>query len=142
VPAIRWTTGRRRPRDRGAAAVEFALILPVLLLIIFGIIDFGRMLNAQINASQAAREGARVVMLGGDADEAQERVDWAVGADGAATVAVTEDCPATPDSEDDARVTVTYGFQFVTPLGVLTGLVGGGGGELELTGRAVIPCRA
>ena len=49
--------------DRGAVAVEFALLLPLLLLIAFGIIDFGRALNAQITLTQAAREGARLAAL-------------------------------------------------------------------------------
>ncbi|MFD0742698.1 TadE/TadG family type IV pilus assembly protein [Phytohabitans flavus] len=52
---------RRRPRDRGATAVEAALVLPLVLLIAFGIIDFGRMLNAQIRVTEAAREAARAV---------------------------------------------------------------------------------
>jgi len=43
--------------DQGAAAVEFAIMLPLLLLLIFGIIDFGRALNAQVTITQAAREG-------------------------------------------------------------------------------------
>src|SRR6266699_2915884 len=50
-------------RDRGAVAVEFALLLPMLLLLLFGIIDFGRALNAQITLTQAAREGARLASL-------------------------------------------------------------------------------
>jgi hypothetical protein len=50
--------------DRGASAVEFALLLPVLLLLIFGIIDFGRILTAEIQLSQAAREGVRLQALG------------------------------------------------------------------------------
>lgn len=45
--------------ERGAAAVEFAFILPVLLLLIMGIMEFGFLFNQQISASNAAREGAR-----------------------------------------------------------------------------------
>jgi len=45
---MRRRLARSAARDRGAAAVEFALLLPVLLLLVFGIIDFGRALNAQI----------------------------------------------------------------------------------------------
>ena len=51
--------------DRGAAAVEFALLLPLLVLLVFGMIDFGRAINAQITITQAAREGARVLALPG-----------------------------------------------------------------------------
>ena len=48
--------------ERGAAAVEFGLILPVLLTIVGGILDFGRMYNQQILLSNAARDGARQVV--------------------------------------------------------------------------------
>src|SRR5215472_17429833 len=57
--------GRRvRGGDRGAAAVEFALVLPLLLLLVCGIIDFRRAINAQITLTQAARTGARLAALG------------------------------------------------------------------------------
>ena len=49
--------------DTGAAAVEFALVLLPLLLILFGIIDFGRAYNTQLSLSAAAREGAREMAL-------------------------------------------------------------------------------
>ena len=48
---------RRRP---GQSLVEFALILPVLLLIFMGIVDFGRAIYAYNSVSNAAREGARL----------------------------------------------------------------------------------
>ena len=54
----------RKARDRGSVAVEFALVVPALLLIVFGLIDFGRALNAQISLTGAAREGARLAALG------------------------------------------------------------------------------
>jgi Flp pilus assembly protein TadG len=50
--------------ERGAAAAEFGLILPVLLLILFGIIEFGRMWNVRQTLTDAAREGARVAAVG------------------------------------------------------------------------------
>ena len=49
----------KRSRERGAAAVEFALILPVLVLILFGIIEFGLLLYDQQVITNASREGAR-----------------------------------------------------------------------------------
>jgi Flp pilus assembly protein TadG len=55
---------RRGWRDeRGAAAVEFALVLPVLLLILFGIIEFARAWNVRQTLTDAAREGARVAVV-------------------------------------------------------------------------------
>lgn len=49
--------------ERAAALVEFAIVLPVLLLLVFGIIDFGRALNTQSNLSAAVREGARLAAV-------------------------------------------------------------------------------
>lgn len=57
----------RRRGDRGAAAVEFALVVPVLVLLLFGIISFGFMLAFRQNLSQAAAEGARAAAVQLDA---------------------------------------------------------------------------
>jgi len=45
-------------RDRGAAAVEMAIVLFVLTALVIGIIDISRIFNGEIELSQAAREGA------------------------------------------------------------------------------------
>ena len=50
--------------QHGQALVELALILPVLLLLIFGIIEFGRIYASNIMINNAAREGARAASLG------------------------------------------------------------------------------
>ena len=57
------TARRRGCRDRGAAAVEFALIVPIVFLLLVGIITFGFVLNAQVTITQAAREGARLAAI-------------------------------------------------------------------------------
>lgn len=49
--------------SRGTTMVEFALIVPVLLLLLVGILDLGRALNAYVTMSNASREGARYAML-------------------------------------------------------------------------------
>jgi hypothetical protein len=54
---------QRRGNDRGAAAVEFALVLPLLVMLVFGIIQFGFVFNAYITVTQAAREGARMASV-------------------------------------------------------------------------------
>jgi Flp pilus assembly protein TadG len=61
------TAGRRvtvRRRDeRGAAMVEFAMILPLLVLLTFGIIEFGVAFNASSSISQASRAGGRTAAI-------------------------------------------------------------------------------
>ncbi|GAA1739263.1 TadE/TadG family type IV pilus assembly protein [Aeromicrobium alkaliterrae] len=51
---------RRRHREDGSAAVEFALIAPLFIALLFGIISYGYMLSFRQGISQAAAEGARV----------------------------------------------------------------------------------
>jgi TadE-like protein len=47
-------------RERGQGLVEFAIILPVFMLVVFGLFDVGRLVYTNSALSQAAREGARV----------------------------------------------------------------------------------
>ncbi len=63
----------RKPRtgDRGAAAVEFALIVPILLVLLFGIISYGVMLSFRQSMSQAAAEGARAAAVSYQTSTAQ-----------------------------------------------------------------------
>ena len=55
---------RRRERgERGAAAVEFALVVPLLLMLVFGIIQYGYILSFRQALSQGAAEGARAAAV-------------------------------------------------------------------------------
>jgi Flp pilus assembly protein TadG len=55
--------GQRPRRNRGAAAVEFALILPLLITLVFGVVQFGLLFNRQQALHASAREGARLAAL-------------------------------------------------------------------------------
>ncbi|MHB8996334.1 MAG: TadE/TadG family type IV pilus assembly protein [Armatimonadota bacterium] len=59
---------------RGAAAVEFALVLPLLLALLFGIIEFGLVFKDQLAILQAAREGSRIAAVGRPVAEIQSRI--------------------------------------------------------------------
>lgn len=50
--------------ERGASAVEFAIILPILIMLIFGIIQFGIAFNKYIAVTHAVREGVRLAAVG------------------------------------------------------------------------------
>ena len=55
--------GRRLHRARGAAVVEFAVVLPLLLTILFGIMEYGWVFMVRQTLQTAAREGARIAIL-------------------------------------------------------------------------------
>jgi Flp pilus assembly protein TadG len=57
--SARFRRWRPLRENRGAAVVEFAIIFPVLAMLIFGVIDFGRAFFLRNNLVAAAREGAR-----------------------------------------------------------------------------------
>jgi Flp pilus assembly protein TadG len=129
----------RNARDRGSAAVEFALLFPLLLLIVFGVIDFGRALNAQITLTQAAREGARLAALG-QPDVVGRTQAAAIGLNPVSVTVTACNVGAGPTA--DAVVNVSYSFSFVTPVGAIAGLIGGSGfgSPIVLTAEGVMPC--
>ena len=57
--AFRSAAKRGRRSERGAVAVEFAILLPVFLLLVFGICDFGHAYYMKQLVTNASREGAR-----------------------------------------------------------------------------------
>ena len=108
----------RRRDDRGAAVVEFALVLPILVLFVFGIIEFGRAYNARIELTSAVREGARAVALGGDPAAATAATKAA--APGLTPQQDHRDarrrCPANPMATDQRRrCMATYAFSYSIP---------------------------
>ena len=69
----------RRRDQSGAAAVEFALIASLLFMVLFGIIEFGRLFNELEVLNSAAREGARAAAVRGTGDEVADAVAAAAG---------------------------------------------------------------
>lgn len=139
--------------DTGASAVEFALILPLFLLLVFGMIDFGRAYNAQLSLTEAAREGVRGIALrepGSSAATAQTATCAALPTGcGAGTAVASVVCPAGVLSSPvpNAQVTVTQAFNFITPgLGALANLAKRGSGStlggagFNLVGHGVMRC--
>ncbi|WLQ06861.1 TadE/TadG family type IV pilus assembly protein [Arthrobacter oryzae] len=117
--------------ERGAVAVEFAIVLPVLLALVLGIMEFGRAFNAQISLTNAAREGVRVMAISNDPAAART----------ATKNAAVSLNPALADSNisfsqpsciptQQITVTITYTLSTIT----------GFAGPFALTGKGVMLC--
>jgi len=65
--------------ERGAVAVEFAILAPVLIMILLGIMEFGRAYQVQTTLSNAAREGVRVMAIHNSQPAAKAAANNAAG---------------------------------------------------------------
>jgi Flp pilus assembly protein TadG len=117
------TTGRRRRfrSERGAAMIEAAMTLPLLLFVCIGIIEFGRLYQTWQVMTNAAREGARIAVLptpvtgGPEARVRQYLQSGSLKSDSSVGVTVT---PVTVNigsggTASGSKVTVTYPFTFM-----------------------------
>jgi Flp pilus assembly protein TadG len=134
------TTDRPGERERGSALVEMAMVLPLLLILVLGVVDFGFMINRTTLISNASREGAREAAFGGtaaDIEAAVRSAAWSLvqidlnvsvtctKADGTACPGVSYDSESEPGGS--AIVSIEYTHHMITPL---MGLVGIGPDEL------------
>nr|WP_294690336.1 TadE family protein [uncultured Friedmanniella sp.] len=122
--------------ERGAAAVEFALVVPLLVLLVAGIADFGRAYYLQTTLSGAAREGVRAMALKNDAGAARTAARAAAGSLvlSDAQIAVTPgtgSCLSTVATTVTATVTISYSTTYVSQLI---------GTTLDLQGKGVMRC--
>src|SRR5262249_56296548 len=91
-PRTQYAPRHNRSKQRGAELVEFAVVLPILLVVIAGLWDFGRAYRTYQAITNAAREGARlaVVPAGINQKEAiQNRVKDYLGKSSLATSLIT-----------------------------------------------------
>ncbi|WP_373427948.1 TadE/TadG family type IV pilus assembly protein [Arthrobacter globiformis] len=70
----------RRASERGAVAVEFALLAPVLIMLLLGTMEFSRAYNVQTTLTNAAREGARAMAINNNETVALTATTNAAGA--------------------------------------------------------------
>jgi len=117
-------------------------LLPVILVLVCAIIDFGRLFFTQIALTDAAREGVRVLALEGasgsgyttaeaEADATTRAQDAASGVSGSVTVT-----PGTCTQGEAVTLTTSVSFDFITPLPDLAGFLG----IDTVTGTGVMRC--
>jgi Flp pilus assembly protein TadG len=131
----RLRTARLRD-ERGATVVEFAFIVPLLIVLVLGIAEFGRAFQVSGTLSAAAREGVRVMALQNDPVAARTAVRNAAPSLNPAVansqITITPAaCPTTGATSTTVRLTVTY------PMPFLTGFFGSG---VTLSGTGVMRC--
>lgn len=126
----------RARNEHGAAAVEFALILPVLLLILIGIIEFSLAFNAQLSLNQAAREGARYMAIHNNSGDAATAAQNAAGRLEPASVSVTFAVTGGGSCAAGKQVTATTSYTLQTATGFLDGFTG----SIVLTGKGTMQC--
>ncbi len=108
-----------RRKRVGTAAVEFAIVAPVFFLMVFGMIEYGRMVMVQQIITNASREGARKAVLDGSttADVQNTVVNYMAG--GGITIAnsnvtVSPNPPSSAASGDPVSVSVSIPFSQVS----------------------------
>jgi Flp pilus assembly protein TadG len=113
-------TSMKQPsrRGRGQGLVEFALVIPILLLVIFGIIDFGRAVYAYSTIGNAARTAGRVAIVSQTPSSiTTAAINQAVALGIKTTdVTTTYSCGSTYSIDCIVSVTVTYQFHAITPV--------------------------
>lgn len=125
----RRTTGGPGQGERGAAMVELALVLPILVLLLVGIVEAGRAYGANVALQGAARDGARLVALGSPTPTVEQAVLGTAGPAEVTSVAVS---PCAGTGRGDAQVVVQARHQWRLPFVDL--------GTSTLTATARMPC--
>lgn len=138
---------RRFRSDRGAELVEFALVLPILLLVVLGIVDFGFLFQRMEVVTNAAREGARIGVLQGytPADVVSRICNYLNEGGvpttncgtGNPTITVNQSYAIPNSSMTGTRVQVTYSHQY-SFIGPFLGLFGGGLSSVPVSAVAVM----
>ncbi len=124
---------RRSAEDDGAVLIEFALVIGLFFLVVFGMVDFGLAINTKTQMTNAGREGARLGTVNLDPVAVEDRVREASGALDQAILVVTVKCEQPDDTPcngpghppghlgnavtgDSVVVVVDFTYDLITPL--------------------------
>ena len=104
--------------QKGQALVETALILPILLMLLFGITDFGRIFHVYLTLDHAGREAARAAAVGLEDVVIEERIENASGGldQDKLDIDILPLGKSNRNSGGDVTITLTYPVDFLTPI--------------------------
>ena len=128
---------RKLQSSKGQSLVELSLTLPILLILVFGIIDFGLGMRSYISLANSVREGARFAAVGNPAGEPSDcdgvtnttvygRVCVATGGLNLDELEPSVTYPSGIGPGKSVVVSADYTYNFVTPLGDLLDFFSGG----------------
>jgi Flp pilus assembly protein TadG len=138
-----------RKGEKGQSLAEFVLVLPIFLILVFAIIDFGLGFHAWLTVTNSAREGARLGAVRSPASGACDNDPSTLATNVACRVRETADslnqaklgvavtnAQGTPGSS--VVVVVDYDYDLITPLDSILGLISGGkvGPTIKFTSTA------
>lgn len=131
-------SSRRAAKQRGAYLVEYSLVILVFLVVLFGIMEFGRIVTAYNVLSGATREGTRYAIVHGSrsgvpatASDVQGIVRrWCIGLD-ASAVTVTTEWPS--GNFSGAPVTVTTRYDITPVVGFISSFTIGSRSQMVIS---------
>lgn len=127
----------RGKREKGQAMVEFALVLPIFLIIVCGIIDFGWLFFNQLSLNNNCREGARWIIVNSTQSDTEQESHIRTGLSDifdADEVDIDIDFSASNRTEGDVTVKLKTNMHVMTPVMML--IVGGD--EREIVSEVVM----
>jgi Flp pilus assembly protein TadG len=144
VATLKFLTRRLSKSELGAELIEMAVVMPILLLLVMGIVDFGFLFQRYVVLTNAAVEGARMASMPGytgpQAEDRAEAYAATSGVPGAVTaVATAVTLPgsgATTWPGMQVTVTHVYPLRFIAPMIVLVG--GTSAANVTLTARSTM----
>ncbi|EKN62548.1 TadE family protein [Neobacillus bataviensis LMG 21833] len=103
--------------EKGQSLVEFALVLPLIIVLLFAIVDFGRAFHVYLTLDHTGREVARLISVGGKEADIVNVITSTKTSIDTDESQLTVTYPKTKlSSGSEAKVTLTYPFKFITPL--------------------------
>jgi hypothetical protein len=128
----------RAGQEAGQTLVEFALVLPILLVMIFGLVDFGRAFYTWLLVTNAAREGARTAAVQLSSTQVDAAIIDAMGTLPTSGVLVIQKTNVQGDRGEPVTIELTYDFDYVTPIGALMSLFGGSLAEPTISAESTM----
>ena len=110
---------KQRRGSRGQATVEMALVLPILIWLLIGLVDVARMANAVITLQHATREAVRLGITGAADSEVTERAQLTATTLDPATLTITITPAGSRTTGSDITVKLDYKYKVLALMGII-----------------------